>query len=310
MLHINEIELFDSPRKNILPLLGDLQGEPEMSVEESAFLCGLIKKYTPRKIVEVGIAGGGTTAIILECIKELNLKNVEMHSIDIEEYFYRNNNLKSGFLGTRAKDITKYNVNHTFHYGKVACAYNDILENTDFLILDTTHSMPGELLDFLTLLPVLKDGAVVVLHDISYSHISEFDIWCDKTATSNLFATVVAEKYINYLNKNNYANIGAFIIDDNTKKYISNVFLSLMINWSYWLDENQVLEYRKCIANNYDNNLLNLFNSAIKYNNDSINIKRISIYKDEQKIEKMKRLNLYLMERNLKLRKEMNNLNR
>ena len=26
-----------------------------------------------------------------------------------------------------------------------------------------------------------------------------------------------------------------------------------MINWSYWLDENQVLEYRKCIANNYDN---------------------------------------------------------
>lgn len=112
------------------------------------------------------------------------------------------------------------------------------------------------------------------------------------------------------MNKNNYANIGAFIIDDNTKKYISNVFLSLMINWSYWLDENQVLEYRKCIANNYDNNLLNLFNSAIKYNNDSINIKRISIYKDEQKIEKMKRLNLYLMERNLKLRKEMNNLNR
>lgn len=31
----------------------------EMTVDESAFLCGLIKENKPKKILEVGIAGGG-----------------------------------------------------------------------------------------------------------------------------------------------------------------------------------------------------------------------------------------------------------
>ena len=36
----------------------------------------------------------------------------------------------------------------------------------DFIIIDTVHFMPGEFLTFLTALPQLKDGCIVVLHDI------------------------------------------------------------------------------------------------------------------------------------------------
>lgn len=36
-----------------------------MSEFDSAFLCGIIKKQKPKKILELGIASGGTTAIIM-----------------------------------------------------------------------------------------------------------------------------------------------------------------------------------------------------------------------------------------------------
>lgn len=51
-------------------ILKQLSGEytAEMSEEQSAFLCGLLKKYRPNKIVEIGVAAGGTTAVMLNCI--------------------------------------------------------------------------------------------------------------------------------------------------------------------------------------------------------------------------------------------------
>lgn len=37
----------------------------EMSPFDSGFLCGLMKKYRPKRILEVGVSAGGTTSIIL-----------------------------------------------------------------------------------------------------------------------------------------------------------------------------------------------------------------------------------------------------
>ena len=47
------------------------EGEPEMTPFESAFLCGVLREFRPNKIVEVGIAGGGTSAIISSCMCEM-----------------------------------------------------------------------------------------------------------------------------------------------------------------------------------------------------------------------------------------------
>lgn len=52
------VELFEEPRKEILSKLNILE-KPEMSDFDSAFLCGMLKKFRPTKIMEVGIAGGG-----------------------------------------------------------------------------------------------------------------------------------------------------------------------------------------------------------------------------------------------------------
>ena len=52
------VNLYYEPRKEILNKLG-LSVKPEMSEFDSAFLCGMLRKFKPHKIMEDGIAGGG-----------------------------------------------------------------------------------------------------------------------------------------------------------------------------------------------------------------------------------------------------------
>lgn len=255
ILHMNEIELFFEPRTQILPKLSPVKGEPEMTEFESAFLCGLLKKYKPHNIVEVGIAGGATTAIILQCMVLLKVENFVLHSIDYSEKFYRDPNYKSGFLADEAKNILDNNVkfNHYVNLGDVACSFvdnNSDQEEIDFLILDTMHILPGEILDFVTLLPRLKRNAVVVLHDIARNLYQKKA--ADSFATGALFSSVVAEKFINYDNlRGGYPNIGAFVCNEDTREHIMNCFEILLLTWSYIPEERQAEKYSAIIAKYY-----------------------------------------------------------
>jgi predicted O-methyltransferase YrrM len=84
------MELFYEPRNEALSKITKVNGEPEMSKFESAFVCGLIKENRPRKILEVGVAAGGTTSIILQCIEDLGMsKECEFFSVDLNEMYYR-----------------------------------------------------------------------------------------------------------------------------------------------------------------------------------------------------------------------------
>ncbi len=244
-----------------------------MTAFESAFLCGVLKKFHPKKILEVGIAAGGSTAIILQCLDMLQIEeSVEMHSMDYLRHFYRDKKYMSGFLGQEAKDIIQNSkIHHQFHFGNIACSFmEEIGGDIDCLILDTTHYLPGEVWDFITLLPFLKDGAVVVLHDICLNQ-------CHKDfrslfATGTLFSTVVAEKYWNedIERKSPYPNIGAFVVSQETRDYIVNVFLSLMISWISWgggkKEKEQFYLYREFVEKYYSKELLSIFDTSFQLN--------------------------------------------
>ena len=268
MIHMNEIDLYWEPRNKILPLLPEVNGEPEMSSFDSAFLCGAIRKFMPNKIVEVGIAGGGTTEIILQCIYMLGLDTCSIYSVDYSNKFYRNNAFSSGYLGSVALElIPELKNRHQFLLGNIACTWNEKLRDCDFLIIDTTHFLPGEVLDFITLLPILRDGAVVVLHDIQLNQMRNKEA----VATGVVFSAAVGEKYMNWDNTSlyRYPNIGAVIINEETRKHIANMFLSLLLTWSYLPDEKQTSGYRRIIAEYYDKTFVDIFNSALELNTKS-----------------------------------------
>lgn len=258
----NKIEIFKEP----LEILEKLSNKgAEMSAWQLASLCGLIKEYRPQKIVEVGAAAGGTSAVILNCISMLCL-NTELYSVDISEKYYRDKGKKTGYLAEECQKVLNGNTNYKIFRGGVLPEFLDkIGDDIDFLILDTAHYLPGELLDFLASIPRMRDNSIVVLHDVILNHTSP---QTNAYATQVLFSSVVGEKIICMGDSNpyNYPGIGIFKVNQDTKRYIENVFYALKVTWRYLPDSVHLESYRKWFTKYYKKDLIEEFEIAIKMN--------------------------------------------
>ena len=276
MIKFNKIELNFEPRKKIVSKIPPEYWAVEMSEFESAFLCGALKKFQPKKILEVGVAEGGTTAIILQCLEDIGEKYI-MRSIDVSEKLWSDKNKPTGLTAKYAKEKnlisppthTDLCGEHDFYFGKVLPSVIDnIGGDIDFVILDTVHSLPGEILDFLTVLPYLKKNAVIVMHDVSLNQRFDF---LQAHATATLFSTVVADKFVNYLPDAvdmiyHYPNIAAFQINEHTRENIENVFLALILRWRYFPQRDHIRAYYDVYQKNYSPELCKLFEEALKMN--------------------------------------------
>ena len=114
----------------------------EMSNDEIWFLKYFIKKFNPKKIVEIGISAGGNTVNLLRW----KHKNAQLFSIDISTEWYKDRTKLSGFMA----DELKIKENWKIYRG---CDYLDIYEeignDIDLIIIDTVHTLPGEFFTFL-----------------------------------------------------------------------------------------------------------------------------------------------------------------
>lgn len=79
------------------------------------------------------------------------------------------------------------------------------------------HSLPGEVFDFLALIPYLHDGTVIILHDLVNNFVDQnfIDEGRDYTrdagnVTKLLFDTVTAEKYL--MRDNSNQELGCLIL--------------------------------------------------------------------------------------------------
>lgn len=260
MLNRND-ELYFEPL-GILKQLSDCD-KAEMTEDELAFLCGLIKKNRPHKIVEIGVAAGGTTAVILNCIAMLGLET-KVFSVDLLKNFYRDQEKEVGYLAQECKAMLDRKLEHILYTGKYAVERLETIgKDIDLLILDTVHSLPGEILDFLAYFPYLKQGSIVVLHDITlnYSGTNPYAY-----ATKLLLDVVVANKIINLEINNNRPNIAAFVINEHTCQYMYSVFSALTITWEYLPDNREVSLYREWYAKFYSPACLDLFDWAVQMN--------------------------------------------
>lgn len=285
----NTVELWEKPAQE---LHGKAEFICEMSNQDHAFLCGLMKDKEPKKILEIGIAEGGTTAVIVNCLSLLGNK-CDVYSVDLSESCYYDNQKKTGYEYERlAQYIDRTNVTHHILLGKIiAKQLEKIGGGIDFAIIDTTHQLPGEILDFLCILPYLTKDATVVLHDVDLNYIravhgTRRQVLKSKNCVSTklLFSTVTAEKYLS-ANQEGLFNIAAFMISEDTRKYVKDLFYLLTSTWSYVPGENMLKDYRDVYERYYDKNCLELYDIAVK-NNQKIS-KRMYLAKisQEEKLE-------------------------
>lgn len=252
-----------------LPVRPDEYGEhfepnfqdTDMTKEERLFVSGLIKFYEPENILEVGVAGGGNSANILNTIQKM--ENAKLISVDIADVF---GEVKVGeFVYQYFQEIPE---------GKWELLVGEdpsvriekLNKKFDFLILDTAHAHPIESLNFLSVLPYLNENAIVILHDITlYMDMLNKKGELDCFATGILNSVICAEKLLPEITGfGGYTNIAAFQISADTKKYIRNVFDSLMLPWECL--PGNIGDIGSFIHRHYSNELKDLFHKAFELN--------------------------------------------
>lgn len=259
----------------------------EMSDDEIWFLKYFIKEFNPKKIVEVGISAGGNT------VNLLNWKDNDalLFSIDIATNWYRDKTKLSGFMADEVENKENFMIYRGYDYLDV---YKEIGNDIDLIIIDTVHVMPGEFLTFLTALPQLKDGCIVILHDIHLNMIkiinnkfSEYET--SEFCTGLLYGGVSSnEKYS--LESEKVSNIGAFVVDDSTRDSIKDIFRILCSKWFNFPNELNLPQYCDYINEHYPIECYKLFKNCLELQEKYFEHEREESKKAAKELKKNKKL--------------------
>jgi predicted O-methyltransferase YrrM len=244
----------------------------QLKYNEPYFINGIIRRYKPKRCLEIGVAAGGSSIIILNAIKDI--PNSFLISLDLNTLLYGNKNFKTGYKVFQ--DFPELTKKWKLYTGEQSHKFLDKLKlKFDFLLLDTAHFSPGELINIIEVLPFLEENAIIVLHDIMY-HLPSNHYYIPKEKKfhpSNIFLmSVLNGDKIIIENKTKIENIGAIHLYPNQKNYYLNYFLLLLSPWEYMINEKHIEELRKFIKKYYQKEIyLNLFNKAVEENTLYIN---------------------------------------
>ena len=239
----------------------------QLTSEDPYFINGIIRKYKPKKCLEIGVAYGGSSILILNAIKDI--KDSFLISLDLNTYLYTGEKLETGY------NVKKYFPELTdkwkLYTGDQPHKFLDKLNlKFDFLYLDTSHITPGEIINMIEALPFLEDNAIVILHDIM-QHLPSY-----RTKNKNLkyhpsqiylMTGLIGDKVIIDKKENGCTNIGAVFLYPNQERYYINYFLLLASNWEYMPTDEQIEDLRKFIKKYFKKDIyINLFNLSVKEN--------------------------------------------
>ena len=249
----------------------------EMTSWESGFLMGLLNEKKPQKILEVGVAEGGTSVLIKKQLEKNNQLDYHMYSVDLNYNLYRDQEKITGyqFIDACHKNIIS-NSHHQFMLGQyLPEIIDDIGNDIDFVILDTVHAAPGELLDLLVVLPYMKEGGVVCFHDMALDH----NAICTSNSYINKLLFDVASSEAKYLNISGQAdndramgfpNIGAFEVDETTWDHIYDLFSCFSFPWQYMPDDSELELYEKKYLELYSEEEVRFFRWALSLNKNTM----------------------------------------
>lgn len=257
MIHYEDFE-----RDRLDSIYDTIAPYSEMARNARYFLNGIIRYLKPKKLLEAGVSHGGSSAIILNAIRDID--GAKLYSVDYSEMAYKNKSKLSGWLVDEQfpelKD--KWQI---YRGGDVSCFIEDIGGDIDLFMLDTVHDHPWETLNFLCALPFMKRDSWCVLHDIT----RHFVVFRIGMACWYLFSYVVSDEKVypvtDYPEIPAPANIGAFRVSEVTMKYVDNLFKNLLIPWGSVVPEKDIQSIKKVIQNHYSPEQYDFFCEALEF---------------------------------------------
>ena len=265
-----------------------------LNLNEANFINGLIRKLKPKNCLEIGVATGGSSILILNAIKDI--KNSFLVSLDLNNKLYTDYNKKVGYrVNEYFPELSK---NWILFTGDQPHKFLVKLKmKFDLLFLDSAHLTPGELINFIEALPFMNENAIVVIHDILWHFGKNIKIY---PSNINLFPAIYGDKIL-LRKKKDIGNMGAVFLYSNQKSHYLDYFLLLLTLWEYMPTDEQINDLRKFIKNYYKNDFyLELFNFAVK--NNKISIKNyMSTYNLTNNTKYSERLNHIIIKDKIKI---------
>ena len=236
-----------------------------MTPNQYYFINGIIRKHKPKNCLEVGVAGGGSSILILNAIKDI--KDSKLISLDLNIDLYDNKEYKTGYR------VKKYfpelsNRWQLFTGRQPHIFLQKLKMNFDFVFLDTAHISPGEILNLIEILPFLKENAIIIIHDIIWHFMKENNNANKRFSTPNIYliSALYGDKII-IKNNEGLENIGAIFLYKNQKNHYLNYFLLLLGHWEYMPSDDKLEEIRIFIKKYYKKDLYSLiFNYSVTKN--------------------------------------------
>ena len=263
-VHYQEMQLQHSSEeraKALVEALGQrIEGFAEMTASERVFLTRLILQAKPRKILELGVSAGGSSALILNAIQDM--PDTEFHSVEYSATWWVGANLPSGFL--IEKRFPEWRSRWQLHMPRTAAEHiRDIGGGIDFCLIDTVHLLPGEMLDFLMIFPYLASNAIVVIHDTALQTVAPL---CYSNIL--LFQTLRGTRMMPDETEQigfPYSNIGAVRLAE--EQEIADIFRLLTLPWQHYMPTDHDLSViRALFAEHYDAKMLALYDCACSAN--------------------------------------------
>jgi len=230
----------------------------EMTEEERQFLNSLLRRNKPKKLLEIGIASGSSSVIMLNAIKDI--EGAMLYSIDRSVELYHDKQKATGYIVDNYPELkTKWKL----YVGGLSFEFiEDIGGEIDFALIDTVHFNPGEILDFLMILPFLSEAALVVFHDtnlhtIRYPYFPQenplsgrsIDLSSYCITNNLLISSIHGEKIIvnDFIKNDNgkifFGNIAGIRTSNETKNHVFEIMNLLTLKWK----SNIPLEKRKSL---------------------------------------------------------------
>jgi len=269
-------EIIDDIDVNILyHIQNKIQPFIEQSWNEEKFLNGIIRRIKPKKILEIGVSAGGSSSIILNAIKDI--PKAKLYSVDRYKKWYKNNHKEVGWLVKEyfPELLDKWIL---FTGGNVAEYIDYIGNNIDLVYIDTIHRTPGEMINWLEVLPFLKKDAVVIFHDVFLMFIGDYSKKPNTNFSNNQLICYIRGKLIlpAYGNKVFDRNIAAIKLEKNQKDYYEQYFLALGNQWHYLPNQQDFEILRKHFLKYYGKIFAEIFEEAYEKNNIRLKEKNIT----------------------------------
>lgn len=234
-----------------------------MLPNERLFLGEMVYRTKPRNILELGVAGGGGSVILLQASKDYGS---QVASIDTSTTTYYAQQYPVGYA---VQQYSQFEDRWSGYFGNMSCYYMDQIieqqfggEPADLVVLDTQHSYPGEILDFIQVFPYLSPNAVVICHDASLDPLNidtfalmhgtkYFPAMPDKPDNWRPMDTFTVESGEDVI-RTAIPNIGAVELDDIQRDHMYDFFHVLQHKWAIRLRDEQILKCTELICENYE----------------------------------------------------------